>query len=202
MNKQNLQSIKSKLNQPKIQSLVYVFYFTILLLSFHYIYKFWAGNLNFYPFAKQVDNLFIHASLLLFNQSIWVLKDVLQIDIIIEGQTIFVNNLQAYVDVSPGCTSLKQWMHWLFIMLLFPGPWKHKLWYIPLGLVFIQFINVFRVVGLALLIIPWPQHFHFFHDYIFKTIFYFGIFMMWVLWVEYFTIPNNKMKSSKILLKH
>lgn len=197
MNNQNWNSIKRKLNHPKIQPLVYVFYFAVLLLSFHFIYKFWAGNLNFYPFAQQVDNLFAQASSLLFNQSIWVLQHIFQIEIITEGQTIFVNNHQAYVDVSPGCTSLKQWMHWLFIMLIFPGPWKHKLWYIPLGLIIIQFINVFRVVGLALMIIPWPQHFHFFHDYIFKTIFYFGIFMMWVVWVEYFTIPNNKKKFRK-----
>ena len=196
MKNQNWTFIKTTLNNPKLQSLLYVFYFAALLLSFHYIYKFWAGNLSFYPFASQVDNLFTQASLLLFNQSVWVLQSVFHIEITTEAQTIFVNNHSAYVEVSPGCTSLKQWMHWLFIMLLFPGPWKQKLWYIPLGLIIIQFINVFRVVGLALLMIPWPQQFHFFHDYIFKTIFYFGIFMMWVVWVEYFVLPRKKKVDS------
>lgn len=197
----NLQSIKSKLKEPKFQPLVYVFYFAVLLMSFHYIYLYWSGSLHFYPFAKQVDSLFDQASLLLFNQSVWVLQHIFNIEIITEGQTIFVNNHNAYVEVSPGCTSLKQWMHWLFIMLLFPGPWKHKLWYIPLGLVFIQFINVIRIVGLALMIIPWPQHFHFFHDYIFKTLFYLGIFLMWFVWVEYFVLPKNKKKSRVLLSK-
>jgi len=190
----HINSLKKTLRNPKIQSLVYVFYFAVLLMSFHYIYKYWAGNLEFYPFAKQVDELFIIASDLLFNQSVWVLQHIFQIDFTTEAQTIYVNNHNGYVEVSPGCTSLKQWMHWLFIMLLFPGPWKHKLWYIPLGLVFIQFINVFRVVGLALMIIPWPQHFHFFHDNIFKPIFYFFIFLMWVGWVEFFVLPNKRKK--------
>ena len=191
----NYQSIKTLLKEPKAQPLLYVFYFAFLLLSFHYIYLYWSGNLSFYPFARQVETLFTKASLLLFNQSVWVLTNVFHTTIGTEGQTIWVNSHQAYVDVSPDCTSLKQWMHWLFIMLVFPGPWKQKLWFIPLGLIIIQFINVFRVVGLALMIIPWPQHFHFFHDYIFKTLFYFGIFMMWVVWVEFFTIPKNKKKS-------
>lgn len=193
--------MKTWFNNPNLKPLKYVLYFFILLLSFHFIYIFWSGTLKFYPVAEQVHQLFDKASTLLFNQSVWVLK-VLNINFTTEGQIIFVNSHTAHITVSPGCTSLKQWMHWLFIMLLFPGPWKHKAWYIPLGLIVIQFINVFRVVGLSLMIIPWPQHFHFFHDYIFKTLFYLGIFMMWVVWVEYFVIPNNKKKSNKLPLNN
>ena len=73
----------------------------------------------------------------------------------------------------------------LFLMLLFPGPWKAKLWFIPLGLVVIHFVNVFRIFGLGLTLIPWPAYFDQFHDYFFKTIFYFIIFLMWVVWVEF-----------------
>lgn len=190
----NFEIIKKFFKEPKYKPFVNILYFFILLLSFHYIYLYWAQNLNFYPLRNQVDNLFILASDLLFNQSVWVLENILQIEINTAGQTIYVNDYKGYVDVSPGCTSLKQWMHWLFIMIIFPGPWKHKLWYIPLGLVFIQFINVFRIVGLAVMIIPWPEHFHLFHDYFFKPIFYFFIFLMWVVWAEYFVLKRNKTK--------
>jgi exosortase/archaeosortase family protein len=175
----------------------YIIYFIALIMSFHYIYKFWAGNLDFYPLKAQVDSLFNYASLLLFNQSEWVLSNILNIDYTsdIDSQTFFVtsNSGQAcFVEVSPGCTSLKQWMHWLFLMIIFPGPWKHKLWYIPAGLVVIQFINVVRIVGLSISLTYYPDKFHFFHDYIFKTFFYFMIFVMWLVWVEVFVERRAK----------
>jgi len=176
---------------PKYKSLIYLFYFFVLLFSFHFIYLFWSGNLGFYPLKDQVYELFNKASALLLSQSVWTLN-MLHVKTEVVGQTIYVNAHKGYVGVSPGCTSLKQWMHWLFLMLLFPGPWKHKLWFIPLGLVMVEFINVLRIVGLALVVIPWPNQFGFFHDYFFRPVFYLLIFLMWVAWVEWFVIPREK----------
>jgi exosortase/archaeosortase family protein len=112
----------------------------------------------------------------------------------------------ACVVIAPECASLKQWMHWLFLMILFPGPWKHKLWYIPAGLVIIEWTNVVRICGILLMQIAWPNinihfmgndinTFHFAHDYIFKLFFYLIIFLMWVLWVEKFYNPSLKAKQ-------
>ena len=109
------------------------------------------------------------------------LEHIFRIDIITYEHVIGVinwNETYSYVNVAPECTSLKQWLHWVFLMLLFPGPWKHKLWYIPLGLVIIEWVNVIRVVGITLCMIPFPGHFDFFHDYVFKTMFYLFIFIM------------------------
>lgn len=168
--------------------LIDVSLFAVLIFSFHFLYNAWV-NVNFYPFRAQVDWLFREDSALLFDQSCWILRHIFGIDIVTYEQTIHIlsnQNQITYVEVAPGCTSLKQWMHWLFLMLLFPGPWKHKLWYIPLGLVVIQFVNVIRIVGLSLLLIPYPNSFEFLHNYIFKTFFYFMIFLMWLVWVECF----------------
>lgn len=165
-----------------------VLLFLVLLFSSHYLYIWWIG-IGFYPFKTQVDQLFIWSSNLVFDQSVWVLNSIFGLDFTTDEitQTIWVtsnNGNPAYVRVSPECTTLKQWMHWIFIMLLFPGSWKHKLWYIPLGLIVIHFVNVFRICSLALSLLPWPAHFDFFHDYVIKTFFYFVIFLMWVIWVE------------------
>jgi len=196
---------KKKLLQiiKTLQPLKYVGIFALLLFSFHYIYIYWSGALAFYPLAHQVDQLFQWASVLLLNQSVWVLEHIFQINYWVDFDTqdihLQANNGQwIYVGVYPGCTSLKQWMHWLFLMLLFPGPWKHKLWYIPLGLIIIEWVNVIRVVGLVLTLKPWPTQFHFFHDYIFKTFFYFMIFLMWVIWVQLFLMQNKKNNQQKI----
>ena len=103
----------------------------------------------------------------------------------------------ARVIVAPECASLKQWMHWIFLMVLFPGPWKHKLWYIPAGLVIIEWTNVIRICGILMMQIPWPNSFHIAHDYIFKVFFYLIIFLMWVLWVEKFYNPSIKAKQNE-----
>ncbi len=179
-------------SEPKLKPLRDVAVFAILLMSFHYLYLYWASN-GFYPFSNQVDQLFVFASDILFRQSAWLVEHVFRLNHTTDGQTIWVVSNAGnwgYVEVSPGCTSLKQWMHWIFIMVLFPGPRAYKLWYIPLGIIIIHFINIVRIVGLSITLVPWPQHFDFFHDYIFKTFFYFMIFVMWVIWVEVFTKPK------------
>jgi exosortase/archaeosortase family protein len=76
-------------------------------------------------------------------------------------------------------------------MVFFPGPWKHKLWYIPLGIGVIHLTNVFRITGLLLIQYPFPNGFDFFHNYVFKTLFYAVIFLMWAFWNEKLKIKNE-----------
>ena len=71
-------------------------------------------------------------------------------------------------------------------MTFFPGPWKHKAWFIPLGLVVIHLVNIFRISGLSILLIYFPEHWQFTHDYIWRPFFYVVMFLLWVWWVEKF----------------
>lgn len=197
----NIKEIITKVYRNKeFQPLRDVAVFAFLLISVHYLYIWWA-NQAFYPFKHSVDALFIYASDIVFNQSAWLLKNVFHLNHTTEGQTIWVvtnSGDWAYVEVSPGCTSLKQWIHWVFIMLLFPGPWRHKLWYIPAGILVIHFVNVVRIIGLSILLVPWSKHFDFLHDYIFKTFFYLMIFIMWVVWVEFFAHKYQKYPAAEL----
>jgi exosortase/archaeosortase family protein len=139
---------------------------------------------------------------MVYSQSCWVLDHIFHIDITtISGKRLIAamdkDGGWARVIIAPECASLKQWMHWIFLMMLFPGPWKHKLWYIPAGLVVIEWTNVVRICGILLMQMQWPNihirlmgsdinTFHLAHDYVFKFFFYLVIFLMWVLWVEKF----------------
>ena len=186
MDKQRLKELYA---DKRYQSYFDVGLFFVLIFSFHFLYLFWNEGLDFWPIKGAVDKLFIWASALLFDQSTWTLEHIFGMDFFTYGQTIgFLNHedTYSYVTVAPECTSLKQWMHWLFLMLIFPGPWKHKAWYIPLGLVIVEFTNVVRVVGIALFLRPFPHDFALAHDVIFKIMFYVVIFLMWVVWVEKF----------------
>ena len=191
----NKERIKELYNDKRYQSYFDVGLFFVLIFSFHILYVIWK-HFGYWPVEGAVESLFAWASALLFDQSTWVLEHIFRMDFFTKDQTIGFLNNEGYISlvtVAPECTSLKQWLHWLFLMCIFPGPWKHKLWYIPAGLVIIEFINVVRIVGIALFLRPFPHDFALAHDGIFKIMFYVVIFLMWMLWVEKF-LHSKKLK--------
>jgi exosortase/archaeosortase family protein len=206
----SLDSIKAYCKNPKNRSTVNVGLFIILIISFHYLYLGWQA-LDYWPVGKLVYKLMLWSVDLVYSQSCWVLDHIFRIDLTTFSGTRLITAIDskgglARVVIAPECASLKQWMHWLFLMILFPGPWKHKLWYIPAGLVIIEWTNVVRICGIMLMQIAWPDiHIHLFgndintfhlaHDYIFKLFFYLIIFLMWMLWVEKFYNPSLKTKQ-------
>lgn len=195
----DLHKIKAYCKDPKNRSTVNVGLFILLIISFHFIYLGWQA-IGYWPIGKTIEKLMVWSVNLVYSQSCWLLEHVFRIDITTISQMRSIatpNNAGGWarVIIAPDCACLKQWMHWLFLMILFPGPWKHKLWYIPAGLVIIEWTNAIRICGILMMQIPWPNSFHLAHDYIFKVFFYLVIFLMWVLWVEKFYNPSIKAKQ-------
>jgi exosortase/archaeosortase family protein len=196
-----VQDIKAYCKDPKNRSTVNVGLFILLIISFHFLYLGWQA-LGYWPVGKLVYSLMLWSVDMVYSQSCWVLDRVFHIDITTISQQRLIAAVNkdggwARVIIAPECASLKQWMHWIFLMVLFPGPWKHKLWYIPAGLVIIEWTNVVRICGVLMMQIPWPNSFHLAHDYIFKFFFYLVIFLMWMLWVEKFYNPKTTTTKPK-----
>ena len=193
----SIENIKAYYKDPKNQSVVDVGLFIVLILSFHFLYLGWQA-LDYWPIKGTIDKLMLWAVDMAYSQSCWLLDNVFHLDLTTMSDIRLIATPNhdggwARVIIAPECASLKQWFHWLFLMLLFPGPWKHKLWYIPAGLVIVEWTNVVRICGVLMMQIPWPNSFRLAHDYIFKVFFYLIIFLMWVIWVECF---KNKTKES------
>lgn len=195
-----INNIKAYCENPRNQSTVNVGLFILLITSFHFLYLGWQA-LDYWPMKRQIDALMVWSVNLVYGQCCWVLDHVFRLDIttVSEQRLIATPNNEggwARIIVAPECASLKQWLHWVFLMVLFPGPWRHKLWFIPSGLVVIEWTNVVRICGVLMMQIPWPNSFHLAHDYIFKVFFYFIIFLMWALWVEKFKEKQSKTKQN------
>ena len=192
---------KSYINDPKNRSTVDVGLFIILIITFHFLFLGWQA-LEYWPIKGAIEKLSLWSVNRVYKESCWVLQNVLGIDITTISSQRLIGTLSkegtfVKVVIAPLCASLKQWFHWLFLMLIFPGPWKHKAWYIPVGLVIIEFANVIRICGILLAQWQWPgpNTFHIAHDYVFKVFFYLVIFLMWVLWVEKF--KNKALKKQE-----
>lgn len=197
------ETLSNYVKDPNNQSVVDVGLFILLILSFHLLYLGWQA-LEYWPIKSAIDRLSLWSVNLLFDQSCWVLQHVFGVDLTTLTESRVIASLSrkggfVSVAIAPECASLKQWLHWLFLMLVFPGPWKHKLWYIPVGLVIIEWTNVVRICGILLMLIQWPgpNTFHLAHDYVFKVFFYLIIFLMWVIWVEKFKNKPSKDQTDK-----
>ena len=86
------------------------------------------------------------------------------------------------VMVGDECNGFKLFSIFAIFILAFPGNWKHKLWFIPVGILLIHLSNVVRVCALMLIQNYHPEYLDFNHLYTF-TIFVYGIILL--LWYWY-----------------
>jgi exosortase/archaeosortase family protein len=127
---------------------------------------------------------------LVYDQSTWFIENILPISIT-KGETrmiCFDNG--GFIGINHGCSGLKQILQFTLLFLIFPGPWKKKLWFIPLGIVIVHLTNLFRIIGLSIITVNIPQYWDFSHDYLFRPFFYVVIFLLWVWWVEKLSVPH------------
>ena len=128
---------------------------------------------------------------LLYHNSVWALKHLTTYNFTFNDELREIYIGPGYVGVNYGCSGFKQFLQWIVLMSFFPGPWKQKAWFIPVGLVIIHFVNVFRISSLSVILLYYPEHWDFTHDWILRPFFYVVMFGMWVIWVERFYQPKK-----------
>ena len=85
------------------------------------------------------------------------------------------------------CDGVSVMAIFLIFVSAYPGNQIHKLWYIPLGILAIHFINILRVSGLTLINFYAPEYLDFNHNYTFTFLVYGFIFILWITWVNKFS---------------
>lgn len=113
------------------------------------------------------------------------------------GYTIFEYADAVGVDGTHGvligtpCNGLSLFALFAGFIIIFPGKWVYKLFFIPLGILLIHVINIFRLVGLALVVVYHPASLEFNHKYTFTVIVYVFIFILWIIWVNKFSTKGK-----------
>ncbi len=101
----------------------------------------------------------------------------------------------AGVTIGAPCDGIVLFALFVVFMISYPGPFKHKAWFLPLGLVLIHGLNVLRVTALALIVFHKEEWFSFNHDYTFTLIVYAAVFGLWWIWITKFATPKKSMQS-------
>lgn len=175
--------------EKKLRPMVDVAIFILITLVIHYSYRFWATT-GYYPIHDFMDRLHDFLAHRVFVESSWFVQNILGMEITTIDRTMYWGNT-GYIAITHGCSGLKQILQFALLMMIFPGPWKQKLWYIPLGAFIVHLTNLFRIIGLAEVLVIIPDYWKFSHDYIFRPFFYVVIFSLWVIWVEKFKNKNT-----------
>lgn len=182
--------VKTYILKNNLYFLVQIFFFAVIIYFFHWLW--WTVGLekwlSHYAFFHETELWLAHQ---VFVPAAWIVKHILGYSVQTANDTLYFSN-HGYVAVEGSCSGLKQFYQWFFLMLLFPGLWKRKLWYIPLGILAVHLYNIFRIVVLSVVVVHWPEHWNFIHLEIMRPLYYGVMFVMWVIWVEKVSPPKFK----------
>jgi exosortase/archaeosortase family protein len=172
-----------------------VFLFVLILLLSNYFWKFtvkgdesdeivtFLGNDISAPFNVMATHVADVSAFLL---------DLSGYEVTVDEYNIIRHDNDLGIRIVWACTGFKQAFIFMMIMMLYPGPWLKKIWFIPAGLLIVYLYNIFRIVFILAVIKYNPIRFDLLHELIFKYIFYGIIFLMWVLWEELVRHPGMK----------
>jgi hypothetical protein len=206
-----------------------ILFFLFLFLLFELIWKLSVGigenGEQFIVWGHNLTTLIYPICELDARIVYWIIHDLLNYETFnIDGIVVYFDN-SLKMQIIMGCTSIKQWLMFTFIMIFYFGPWKKKLVFIPAALLFLSFINIMRLVVSSFLIkdgfpewfIPvnellngakwndspatyWQFYrdwYHTFHDGFFKWVYYDGImFLIWLFWQEKINLPYQQLKNN------
>jgi exosortase/archaeosortase family protein len=103
-------------------------------------------------------------------------------------------NGKPIMNIADECNGLELFVLYFGFLLAMPASIKRKLWFGFGGIFIIHIVNIFRCVGLGLLLMNWDTYFDIAHHYIFKIMVYSTIFILWVIFSKNlsFSTPKNE----------
>lgn len=100
------------------------------------------------------------------------------------GRMFFIEGTNG-IAIKNSCLGISAMAIFAGLIAVYPGKWKHKLWFIPVGMLLVQASNVFRLVSLAIMQKHSTQAFvDFNHGYTYLIITYSFIFILVAYWMN------------------
>ena len=114
----------------------------------------------------------------------------------IEGNIIISKvlnyNYNHGVWIGEQCNGVKIFGLFSIFIICFEGTFKSKLWFIPLGILIIHFLNILRISSLTIIAAINPYLLNFNHNVTFQIIVYGTMFLLWYYWIKKFSKIKNR----------
>jgi exosortase/archaeosortase family protein len=180
----------------KLSLLRNVLRFIIITSVIHVLWRLWEYQLDYFPVAEAMQNVSMLLVRIITSQSGWIVKHFFDNEVSNTGQIIYLGSYR-HLEIFEGCSGLKQFAQFGILILLCPGKWYNKIWFIPSGIILIHITNIVRMVGLSMVIMNCPEYWEFTHNFLFKWLFYAVIFSLWVFWTDY--LPVIRVQNRSVL---
>lgn len=110
----------------------------------------------------------------------------------------FESNVQLFYKkqyvarIVEGCNGMSVVILFMAFVIAFKGKVKDTLIFIFIGSLLIHLLNIIRIALLCVLIYHYPQFQSILHGVIFPLIIYGAVFLLWVIWVNKFSVYAKK----------
>ena len=102
------------------------------------------------------------------------------------GDTLDINNARG-IRIIFTCLALSHMGLITGLIISYPGKFINKIWFIPASIFMVYLLNAFRLFLIALVLIFSPKYDEFAHYFFTRIILYFGILLLWLIWIKYFS---------------
>ncbi len=164
------------------------FLFTYLVLTFAYetyLNQFDSEKLEVDGFTKLVATQTVNI-LSFFEFQAYEMPNLEALSV-----KIFFNK-KYIAQIIEGCNGLSVIILFTAFIVAFIGKLKHTIAFIIVGSLMIHILNIARIALLCVLIYSFPEYEEILHGVIFPLIIYGFVFLLWVIWVNKFSIYASK----------
>jgi len=179
----------SALNSLLLQYKPFLLFLGKFLLTYFVLALLYQTYLNrFDSAANQVDSF----TQMVANQT-QTLLTLFDNDALIESHPTepsvkIIYNGKYVSRIIEGCNALSVMILFVAFIVAFTGKFKRTIVFILFGLLLIHLLNVVRIALLSVALYHYPQYEHLLHAVIFPLIIYGIVFLLWVIWVNKFSI--------------
>ena len=94
-----------------------------------------------------------------------------------------------------GCNALSVIILFISFVIAFTGKLKQTILFIVIGSLIIHILNIVRIALLCIALYNYPDYEHILHGVVFPLIIYGVVFLLWVIWVNKFSIYVRETKK-------
>ncbi len=193
--------VLSKLKQIRYEKYAFILdvgLFMVITYLFHKIWWQYSTEIKSVALVRDTAEWLARR---VFETSFWIIRHTFDTNVAEEAANTLRFSNWGWITVNESCSGLKQFYQILALFVLFPGPIKHKLWFIPMSILIMHVTNVMRIVVLGMVTLWLPDYWQFSHDWILRPFFYVVLFLLWVWWVEKYGGFADFLKKSKLFKK-
>ena len=161
---------------------------------YRFLIAFAVLSLSWYLLYTLVLSPYTNLDIMVINPTLSFSKSILEMlghRTFVEGRTIRIAGTSG-LWVGDNCNAISLFALFTGFIIAFPGNIKSKFWFIPLGILFIYFLNCIRLIILAIVDVYSRKWTEFNHTYTFTIIIYGCIFMLWMFWVNRYSFIKEK----------